>query len=193
MNRLNFLFGLFFLFQVNCAISENNHFKNQVVLKDSLKPASAKNFPARSALFSAILPGLGQVYNKRIWKVPLIYGAFAGCAYIYQSNSKLYTNYKNALSVRYDDDPLTIDNYTTYSDENLVVLKNQYRKRRDVGIIGIAAVYLLNIIDAAVDAHLREFDLKINEDIGLNVQPFSQLANNNVPSAIGLQFKLNFK
>jgi hypothetical protein len=105
----------------------------------------------------------------------------------------LYKKYKNALSTRYDDDPLTIDDYSNFTDENLVLLKNQYRKRRDLGTIGIVAIYLLNIIDASVDAHLREFDVKINEDISMNIFPYTQFAINNVPANFGLQFKLNFR
>jgi hypothetical protein len=193
MNRLNLLIGLFFLALNITAKSDKARLMNQLVLKDSLKVKSQKNYPARAALLSTILPGSGQVYNKRIWKVPFIYGAFAGCAYVYQSNNSLYKKYKNALSTRYDDDPLTIDDYSNFTDENLVLLKNQYRKRRDLGTIGIVAIYLLNIIDASVDAHLREFDVKINEDISMTIFPYTQFAINNVPANFGLQFKLNFR
>ena len=193
MNRLYLLIGLIFLINSAYSKSVNYRLMNQFLVKDSLKTKSHKNLPARVALLSAILPGAGQVYNKRIWKVPIIYGAFAGCAFVYQRNNNLYVDYKNALSVRYDDDPSTIDRYANYTDDNLVKLKNQYKKKRDLGIIGIAAVYLLNIVDAAVDANLREFDLKIHEDISMNIFPYSQVAINNSPANFGIQLKLNFK
>ncbi len=192
MNRLNLLIGLFFLALSLNAKSDKTQLMNHFVLKDSLQ-TKQKNYPARAALLSTILPGAGQIYNKRIWKVPLIYGAFLGCGYLYQTNNSLYKNYKNALSFRYDNDPTTIDEYNNFTDDNLVLFKNQYRKRRDLGIIGIAAVYLLNIIDATVDAHLREFDVKINEDIGMTILPYSQFAINNTPTNFGFQLKLNFR
>jgi len=193
MIRLNLLIILFFFINAIQSSTDKAQFINLKNNNDSIKKVNQKTSPSKAAIFSSILPGAGQVYNKRIWKVPFIYGAFAGCAYVYQSNNSLYKNYKNALSARYDDDPKTVDDYKNFSDDNLVVLKNQYKKRRDLGIIGIAAVYLLNIVDAAVDANLREFDVKINEDISMNILPYSQVAFNNLPANFGVQLKLNFK
>jgi len=193
MSRLNLLIVLFFYINFSFARSEKQQLIFHTVIDDSLKKTTRKNLPVRAAMLSTILPGAGQVYNKRIWKVPIIYIAFAGFAYVYQNNYNSYNNYKDALTLRYDDDPTTNDKYKNFSDDNLIVLKNQYKRRSDLGLFGIVATYLLNIVDAAVDANLREFDVKINEDISMNIFPYSHVATTNVPSNFGLQLKLNFK
>ncbi len=193
MKRLKLLIFLFFFINFSFANSENHKLTFYSVNNDSLKKTARKNLPVKAALLSTILPGAGQVYNKRIWKVPIIYVAFAGFAYVYQNNNNLYNNYREALYLRYDDDPTTTDNYNNFSDDNLIVLKNQYKRRSDLGLIGLFATYLLNIVDAAVDANLREFDVKINEDISMHVFPYSQVSTINSTSSFGLQLKFNFR
>jgi hypothetical protein len=126
--------------------------------------------PKKAALMSACLPGLGQVYNRKAWKVPIIYAGFGGLGYGLGFNQVYYKRYRNALRFRYDDDPTTNDVYPLYSDDDLVTLKQYYQRFRDLSIIGMAALYTLNVIDAAVDAHLFYFD--VSDDLSLQVTPY---------------------
>lgn len=132
----------------------------------ALKPHS----PKKAALMSAVLPGLGQVYNKKYWKVPVIYAAAGALAYSFQFNQSRYVKYRDAYKYRIDGDPSTVDNYVgQYTDDNLAALYKYYHKYRDLTVIGAAAVYLLNVLDATVDAHLYHFD--VSDDLSLHLQP----------------------
>jgi hypothetical protein len=156
----------------------------------------AANREARKAmLFSAILPGLGQAYNHKYWKIPCIYAAGGGLAYLAMQTNKNYRIYSNALTLRYDDDPSTKDDFEhEYTDAELVTLKKQYKRRRDLCLIGVGAVYLFNVIDANVDAHLRKFDEKINEKITLSVRPTSNVITTFGKQVYytGIKLKLHF-
>ena len=126
--------------------------------------------PAKSSIYSAIIPGAGQVYNKKYWKAPLIYLSISTALYISNWNKKEYLHYKQALNYRTDADETTIDAYTAvYSESNLLTIKNYHRKNRDLGYIITAGIYLLNILDASVDAHL--FNFNVNDELGIQVQP----------------------
>ena len=127
--------------------------------------------PGKAALRSAILPGWGQIYNKKYWKLPIIYGAFAGLGYLISFNNKEYHNYNDALVARQDDDPETVDTEFAgkYSDENLRSLSDYYHRNRDLSILLTVLVYSLNVMDAHVDAHLYSFD--VSEDLSLHVDP----------------------
>jgi hypothetical protein len=141
---------------------------------DSLRSDSAKikvHSPKKAAIMSACLPGLGQAYNHKWWKIPVIYAGFGGLGFGFAWNQNYYHKYHMALKYRYDGDPSTIDPYPDDSDDDLVTLKNYYRKYRDLCVIGAAALYTINIIDATVDAHLWNFKQNIGPDLSLNVNP----------------------
>jgi len=126
--------------------------------------------PRKATIFSTVLPGLGQAYNKKYWKIPVIYAGFTGLSYLAIINNKDYITYKDAYRQRLDGDESTIDAYVDiYSDNDLVTLKNFYRRNRDLSIIGISVLYVLNIIDASVDAHL--FNFNVNDDLSIFIQP----------------------
>jgi hypothetical protein len=150
--------------------------------------------PKKAALYSALLPGLGQAYNKRYWKIPVIYAAAGGLTYLLIINQKEFKSYSDALKLRYDSNPNTIDQFTQYSDDNLVTLKKQYRRWRDLSALGIAAVYLINIVDANVDAHLKGFEKNINESISMNIQPYQHLSLQNDKQLYnGITVKIKFR
>ena len=180
-----------------CGVQQTNLFAGtSILLKDTTNKVPNLNKQARRAtVMSAILPGLGQAYNRRYWKIPIIYGVAAGLGYLSLGSNKQYQTYKQALTYRYDDDTSTNDDFPDYTDDNLVLLKKQYKKRRDFCYIGIGAVYLLNIVDANVDAHLRGFNEKINENISLSVKPYSNvmMTFNQPVYHSGLKLKLSFK
>ncbi len=143
--------------------------------------------PKRATIYSAILPGLGQAYNKKYWKIPIIYAGFGTIGYFIGWNNKYYNTYKLAYSDLTDDDPTTdsyndleatqyydLENPTDYNNFKTGLSKQQdyYRRNRDLLIISIVGFYGLNLIDASVDAHLFDFD--ISEDLSLNWQPSVQ-------------------
>lgn len=125
--------------------------------------------PKKATIMSAALPGLGQIYNKKYWKVPIIYGGFAVAGYFLNDNLTNIRKYKDLYIAETDDDPTTI-NDSPYSYQDLDRIIDQYKQWRDLSYIAIAAIYALNIIDANVDAHLFYFD--VSEDISLNVMPY---------------------
>lgn len=143
--------------------------------------------PKRATIYSAILPGLGQAYNKKYWKIPIIYAGFGTIGYFIGWNNKYYNTYKLAYSDLTDDDETTdsyldleatqyydLENSTDYNNFKSGLSKQQdyYRRNRDLLIISIVGFYGLNLIDASVDAHLFDFD--ISEDLSLNWQPSVQ-------------------
>ncbi len=139
--------------------------------------------PKKATIYSAILPGLGQAYNKKYWKIPIIYAGFGTIGYFIGWNNELYNTYKLAYSDLTDDDDSTdsyldvvppgydLNNPTHEENFKSGLYKQQEysRRNRDLLIIGIVAFYGLNIIDASVDAHLFDFD--ISEDLSMNWQP----------------------
>lgn len=143
--------------------------------------------PKRATIYSAILPGLGQAYNKKYWKIPIIYAGFGTIGYFIGWNNGYYKTYKQAYSDLTDDDPATdsyldleatqyydLENSTDYNNFKSGLSKQQdyYRRNRDLLIISIVGFYGLNLIDASVDAHLFDFD--ISEELSLNWQPSVQ-------------------
>lgn len=138
---------------------------------DTVKKAPAKyHSPKKAAIFSAVLPGSGQIYNKKYWKVPVIYAGFAGLAYSFQFNQSHYVKYRDALKSRLDDDASTTDPYVDlYSDDQLETLYKYYHRYRDLTVIGGLVLYVLNVVDATVDAHL--FTFNVDDNLSLNIHP----------------------
>jgi hypothetical protein len=136
---------------------------------------------------SALLPGAGQAYNKKYWKIPVIYAGFGVLGYFVKTNNDEYKIYKEAYRIRLDGDENTIDQFVgIYADQDLVTLKNFYRRNRDLSVIGMSLLYLLNIIDASVDAHLFYFD--VSDDLSMSIEPRLLKGNVTAPG-MGLTFR----
>lgn len=145
----------------------------------------------RAALYSAILPGAGQIYNKKYWKPPILYAGFIAIGYSIEFNNRNYQTFKKAYYYRVDGDSTTIDEYEKiYPDANsLLVRKDYYRRTRDLMWIIASGVYILNIIDAYVDAQLSDFD--ISDNLSLKAQPVIQFARDKSPvPSLALTFNL---
>ncbi len=140
----------------------------------ALKSYAARYDPRKALLYAAILPGLGQIYNKKYWKLPLVYGGFFGIGYainFYQNNYKTYKaqlfyNLDNGYESDSESDPNDPDGYTTGQLRTIV---DKSRRERDFWVIMMGAMYILQIVDAHVDAHLKEFDL--NPNLRVSIQP----------------------
>ena len=163
--------------------------------------------PKRALWLAIVLPGAGQVYNRKYWKLPLIYGGFVGCIYALQWNNTMFKDYSQAYLDIMDNDPstesynqflhlgtkITSSNIKPYQDI-FRRRKDRYRRWRDLSFFCMLGVYALSIIDAYVDASLSEFD--ISDKLSLRIEPtvFSTAQRNslNSPSAIGLHGCLIF-
>jgi hypothetical protein len=131
---------------------------------------SVTKSPAKASMYSAILPGSGQIYNEKYWKAPLVYVAMGTALYLANWNQKEYLHYRNAYEYRTDGDATTIDDYDDiYTENNLITIKNYHQKNRDLAYIITAGIYLLNIVDASVDAHL--FNFNVNDDLSFKLEP----------------------
>lgn len=142
-----------------------------------------EKIPKRAALYSAILPGSGQVYTKKYWKVPVIYGGLITSAYYINESNDLFQLYKSTYLNRLD------GNFTdnlNYSDSDLRTLTEHYRRNREVSALLFTLTYILNIVDASVNAHL--FDYDVSEDLSLHIQPVYFSKEN--ASGISLSFNL---
>jgi hypothetical protein len=169
-------------------VAAGAHAQSDSIGEDSLQKARELNrriyaSPRKASIMSAIIPGLGQAYNKKYWKIPVIYGAFGGLAYVFISNNDKYNFYRTNHIAESDEDPETV-NATILSGDQLQKEKLYYRKFRDLSAFGIGIVYIFNILDANVDAHLRTFD--VSDDLGVSFRPYA------LPSAAGFQVTLKF-
>lgn len=137
--------------------------------------------PIRSMWLALVFPGAGQIYNRKYWKLPIIYGGFMGCAYALTWNNQMLRDYSQAYIDIMDDDPNTKSyegmlpvGYSIEGKESKFkqIFKNKkdhFRKYRDMSIFAFAGVYLISVIDAYVDAELSTFD--ISRDLSLNLEP----------------------
>ncbi len=130
-----------------------------------------KHSPSRAAIYSAVLPGLGQGYNKKYWKIPVIYAGFTVLIYFIVTNTNEYQNYKDAYTYVVTGDTSYTDNELVYkyNEEQLRQSKDFYKRNKELSIIFASLWYILQIVDASVDAHFFEFD--ISDDLSIRLDP----------------------
>ena len=156
------------------------------------KPIMTAHSPRKATILSAILPGAGQVYNKKYWKVPLVYAAIGGCLYVALDNNKEYKKYFKELAYRSNNPGFTSNSeLAIFSDANLSEQADYHRKWRDNFYVFTAVAYGLNIIDANVDANLFNFD--VSNDLTLNISPYTDYSLALQAPVGGLSLKFNFK
>jgi len=175
----------------------------QETMKDTVHSKKTEVFhsPRKATIYSAVLPGLGQIYNRKYWKIPIVYGGFATLGYFINFNNGEYVKFRQAYSDIIDSDPNTVSyvkligNKDMLKDENkgqlterLRSAKDYWRRNRDLVVIGTAVFYALNIIDASVDAHFFNFD--ISDDLTINWAPGPIICREN--KLIGLQCRITF-
>jgi hypothetical protein len=196
------LFGFFFSFAQEKEKTKKKPTINveevPLVIKDStsrepMNPLS----PARAAFYSAILPGLGQAYNKKYWKIPIVYAAMGTGIYFYVKNDREYDRYRDAFKRRLagfkddefygtdiDGNPLAAPNI---SNDGLIRAQRTLRRNRETSILVVIGFYALNIIDANVDAHLLQYNI----DENLALKPHFKYNQKEAATDLGLT--LNFK
>ena len=188
--------------------------EEQTVPADSLQKAvDAKRWipdPAKATWMALVIPGGGQIYNRKFWKLPIFYGGFAGCAYALTWNNKMYNDYSDAyraaVNEEWDSSSITdllppgyVGNIShSQLTETLRKRKDTYRRYRDMSIFAFIGVYLLSVVDAYVDAELSNFD--ITPDLSMKVEP-AVIDNNSTGSqyspvtrskSVGLQCSFRF-
>ena len=160
----------------------------------------------KSVWLGMVLPGAGQIYNRKYWKLPIIYGGFVGCAYALTWNTQMYKDYSQAYQDIMSDNP-NQDSYLDFLPPNYTVedvqkdleryqeifknRKDLYRRQRDLSIFVFIGVYLLSVIDAYVDAELSDFD--ITKDLSMTFEPavFNDVRRG-YPEAVGLRCSIKF-
>jgi len=159
---------------------------NEVI---EIETDTLENRPNTAALYSAALPGLGQVYNKKYWKIPILYGGGLVLGYYINYNHQLYKQYRDGLIAMIDGDDRTepFDPRLTQDDYQRAV--DYWRRNRDLLMIGVVVLYFAALVDAHVDAHLELFT--VEDDISLNLEPsFNQTAMHT--NLYGISLKLRF-
>ena len=152
------------------------------VIRDPIDPLA----PARAAFYSAVLPGLGQAYNKKYWKIPIVYAGLGIGMYFYLDNDKEYKRYRDAYKRRlagFEDDEF----FGTINDDGLREAQKTLRRNKEISLLVTIAIYALNIIDANVDAHLLQY----NVDDNLSFKPHYKINEFDNTSDLGLT--VNFK
>ena len=172
--------------------------KNIVVLDSTSRPAINPLSPAKAAFYSALLPGLGQAYNKKYWKIPLVYAALGTGIVIYLDNDKEYDRYRDAFKRRlagFDTDefwgtnasgnPLSSPNI---SNDALIRAQRTLSRNREISLLVTIGIYVLNIIDANVDAHLLQYNI----DKNLALKPHFKVNELDASTNLGLTLGFNF-
>jgi hypothetical protein len=181
-----FLFSGFILLQGNAAAqsdSINSFLNDSVTVK--------QHSPVKAAVMSILLPGLGQVYNKKYWKVPIVYAGLGVMTYFIVSNAREYKTYKGAYIEKNNNDSTGeySDLTSKYTEEDLLNARDYYRRNLEISCMLTGVWYILNIVDAAVDAHLFTYD--ISKDLSLKVEPviMGHFYSRNFASGLRLSFR----
>jgi hypothetical protein len=173
---------LMLIFSSGLVLSQDTNGRDSVIVETAqdtvlIKSYAARYSPRKALLFAAVLPGLGQIYTKKYWKLPLVYGGFASLGYAINFYQKGYKTYKNHLfyNIEHGNGNENYQNPNTpypYTTATLRTIVDKYRRERDFFVIMMGGMYLLQIIDAHVDAHLKEFDL--NPRLQVSIEPRSE-------------------
>lgn len=172
-------------------VPDTSKFKTDLRKKFSMRWHTYPHSPLRATIYSAVLPGLGQIYNghkkegsvfRKYWKVPVVYGGIATCIAFIGYNTKKYHFYKGQYIALNDDDPNTVTD-RQYDPIQLNNVQEQYHRWMDVSYMCLAGLFVLQIIDANVDAHLFYYD--VSDDLTMSIRP-SLIYTGEIKPAIGI-------
>lgn len=146
--------------------------------------------PARASFYSAVLPGLGQIYNKKYWKAPIVWAGIGTSVYFYIDNDKEFNRYRTAYKLSLAGKPHEFDgvNGTNLSDDVLIRAQNLYKKNRDLSLFITIGLYALNILEANIDAHLP--DKALDTDLSFKPSLFNEFYTNQ--PMVGFTMNINF-
>ena len=173
---MRFVFSIYFVIYIICCVKAQQPYSDDYKLsidssmsKNRVKEKRSWSNPKKATIFALALPGSGQIYNKKYLKAGIVYGGFAGLAYMYDFNRDSLSKYQTIYAAKIDGDTNTIDLYPNRSEAAVKSDRDFHRKYRDLSLIGFVVLYALQAIDANVDAHLKEFNL--NDDLSLKLIP----------------------
>ena len=193
MSKTNFIFVIFFIFCSIYCYSQKNSIKDKSLFKfNSSEGVYNPLSPSKAAFYSAIFPGGGQIYNKKYWKVPIVWAALGTSTYLYLDNNTQYKRYRNAYKLRkngYQDEFILDDGTEIISLTGLERAQKTLRGNRDLSIMSTLLIYVLQILEASVNAHLLQFDA--NDDITIHPQMFNDPALLDPPT-VGISLKYSF-
>ncbi len=178
--------------------------------ENSMSIGIQKNSPVKASIYSAVLPGLGQFYNKKYWKVPIFLGGFAVLIYYIDYNNSMYIKYKRYYRDLLADDPanksylehyifvsgrlteedLENSTYKSKLESSFESQKDYWKRNRNLLYVGFVVAYIANIVDAAVDAHFKNFD--VSDDLSFNFEPVVQTEVLGQSNFVGLQMSITF-
>lgn len=187
MRKLIFTIFISFLGYGICSSQVIDSLKTEqnTLIKQAIDPLS----PAKASFYSAVVPGLGQIYNKSYWKLPIVYGGIGAGLYFYIDNQKKFLGYQDEYKKRLQGiHDLNDPTYGRLDNDRLVRGQRFYQKNRDLSLVVTLAVYVLNVLDANVDAHLQQF----NVDDDLSFQPTFQYNDLNGTYQFGGQITYKF-
>lgn len=189
LKRISLLIGALLLMAV-APLTAHAQYADGFDIPDSTYRALHK--PNKATFMSSLVPGLGQYYNQKYWKIPIIYGGFTGLIYYASYNNYVYKKYRREYKWATDDDDRTVSQYPAANTERL---KDTWRRYRDICFIGIGALYLLQVIDANVDAHF--FDFTIDKDLSIKADPmlmpdFTEVAGSRTSTPLGVNITVTF-
>ncbi|MDB4088316.1 DUF5683 domain-containing protein [Flavobacteriales bacterium] len=165
-------------------IANNNFGQKRNFFSDSI------HSPRKATIYSAVLPGLGQAYNEKFWKIPIVYAVIGGCLTAAIINNKDYNVSRDELKFRKHNSRRLNSDYLNFEDAQLLELTNYSRKWRDNMFIFTGVAYMLNIVDANVDAHL--FNFNVDDNLSMNITPYTYSQEINSPIA-GLRLRFSFR
>ncbi|MCK5846526.1 MAG: hypothetical protein KAG84_03735 [Bacteroidales bacterium] len=181
-----FVIAIFSVFTLKAQQSGQLEVEGIQIEKDT-----SSHSPKLAGFLSLGLPGLGQAYNKKYWKIPIIYAGFAGLTYLIVDNHKSYTEYRDAYIARIELTPGNEDLLPQYTTENIRVMKNIYWKDRDFYIIMTITLYAIQALDAVVDAHFWTYDM--SSDLSFRIKPsIEPTLGTYQTNATGIGVSLNF-
>jgi hypothetical protein len=179
--------AILFLFLGNTFVFAQDKTTSPKTIKDSLKSINIDPLtPAKAAFYSAVLPGLGQAYNKKYWKIPLVYGAIGTSLYFYIDSNSKYHDYRDAYKRRLEG--FNDDKFSYLDTNRLITAQKFYQRNRDLSALFVVGFYALNIIDANVDAALIQFNVNENLSVRPTIYPDVVTFKTNV----GLTLNYNF-
>lgn len=200
MLNKHYFFGILCIISLSFSFSQNENDsivstieKEPVLINDAFIERKEIDplRPSKAAFYSAVLPGAGQFYNKKYWKIPIVWGAIGTGVYFYLRNDKQYDRYRDAYKRRLagftDDEFSDANGNPLISNDGLIRAQQQFRRNKEVSLLVTIGLYALNIIDANVDAHLLQF----NVDENLSLSPHYQY--NQMENSGDLGLTLNFK
>ena len=189
------LFLLLVLITISISAQKDSTLVNDLKINGSLKIDS--NYfnplsPSKAAFYSAIFPGLGQMYNKKYWKAPIVWGAMGTSIYFYLDNNKEYNRYRTAFKLRESgrqDEFMRDDGSLLVSRNGLISAQKTLKKNRDLSLLTTVVFYVLQIVEASVNAHLLQFNT--NDNLSFSPTVISNPIRYEIPK-VGLKLKFDF-